>query len=289
MLVIGPMALILFIGTEWKLAKLPMMPLHIFSSASTAIIFTQNLLFGFVWQADLYFLPIYFQEVRGYSPIRSALLILPLLLLQSVAGVLSGQIMRKISGFRPVLYMVFVLWTTGAGLKVLFSRSSPVSIYVISLMIEGAGMGFIFQPGTSVQMFKGFKANTNTALVALQALSKPEDRAVVTSTRNMLRALGSAIGVAASTAIQYAVMKADLPAELPSDLRSQVLDGSWHIGSSDSGEWTDGILDAKMKGTHIVFITFVPLVGLCLLGCLWIKDRVLKSDAKPLNKTELTK
>lgn len=94
---VGGVSLVAFLAVELKIAKLPMMPLRLFKSRSPAIVFTQNFLFGFVWQADLYFLPIYFQEVRGYSPMQSATLILPLLLFQSVGGVLSGPLMSKLA------------------------------------------------------------------------------------------------------------------------------------------------------------------------------------------------
>ena len=97
LLVIGSVSLITFLLVQWKVAKLPMMPLRLYSTRSQAIVFTQNFLFGFVWQSDLYFLPIYYQTIRGYSPVRSALLILPLLLFQSVAGVLSGPMMSRLA------------------------------------------------------------------------------------------------------------------------------------------------------------------------------------------------
>lgn len=44
------------------------------------------------------------------------------------------------------------LWVLGAGLKVLFSRSTPVSVYVVVLMIEGIGIGFVLQPGKNHHM-----------------------------------------------------------------------------------------------------------------------------------------
>jgi len=70
-------------------------------------------------------------------------------------------------------------------------------------------------------------ANHNTALVALQAHSKPQDRAVATSTRNLLRALGSVVGMAISTAVQFAVMQSALPASLPSAVRAS---HRWQLG-----------------------------------------------------------
>lgn len=45
------------------------------------------------------------------------------------------------------MYAGMALWTLGAGLKVLFCRTTPVSVYVIVLIIEGTGIGFVLQPG----------------------------------------------------------------------------------------------------------------------------------------------
>jgi hypothetical protein len=122
--------------------------------------------------------------------------------------------------------------------------------------------------------------NRFKALVALQALSKPEDRAVATSTRNLMRMLGSVVGMALSTAIQSTVMKSALPVDLPSSIRAQVIAGSWERGQSSTRKWDPQILDAKMKGIRAVFFLLVPLVGLCLLGCLFIPNRELPGDPR---------
>jgi hypothetical protein len=147
LLTLGSVLTASFLLIEWKVAKLPMMPLHLFSSSlSRSTIFAQNFLFGFVWQADLYFLPIYYQDVCGFSPLKSAYLTLPLLLAQSLGGVCSGPAMAKMGRFMPVLWTAFTLWTLGAGLKLLFDRSTSIAVYVVVVAIEGAGVGLAFQP-----------------------------------------------------------------------------------------------------------------------------------------------
>ncbi len=45
-----------------------------------------------------------------------------------------------------MLWVGFIFWTVGGGLKLLFSRSTSVALYVISVLIEGIGVGFVFQP-----------------------------------------------------------------------------------------------------------------------------------------------
>ncbi|KAJ9154906.1 Major facilitator superfamily [Pleurostoma richardsiae] len=262
MLVVGGVSSILFVVVEKRFAKIPMIPPRLFGHKSTTILYVQSALYDLVWQVDLYFLPVYFQDVRGYSPLQSAALVLPLLLVQSLAGLISGPLMTKMSRYGPVLYVGMALWLLGTSLKLTFTRTTAISVYVIVLVIEGTGIGFVHQP----------------ALVALQALSKPQDRAVATSTRNLMRNLGAVAGVAMSTAIQFAVMKSSLPSTLPSGIRGQLMDGSWEIGEPGSEAWESQILDAKMKGIRAVFILMAPLIGLCLLGCVYIPNTVLKGD-----------
>ncbi|KIW77236.1 hypothetical protein Z517_09682 [Fonsecaea pedrosoi CBS 271.37] len=261
LLTVGSVLTVSFCLVEWKLARLPMMPLRLYSSLSRSTLFAQNFLFGFVWQADLYFLPIYYQDVRGFAPLKSAYLTLPLLLAQSLGGVLSAPAMTFTARYMPVLWLGFVLWTIGAGLKLLFSRTTGIGVYVVAALVEGAGVGFVFQP----------------SLVALQALSTRPDVAVTTSTRNWVRALGSAVGVAVSTAIQYSVTISSLPANLPTDVSSAVKAGTWMV-DGPAPAWDNAVLDAKMRGINRVFISFLPLIGLCLLGCLWIRDIPLRGD-----------
>lgn len=115
-------------------------------------------------------------------------------------------------------------------------------------------------------------------LVALQANSRDEDRAVVTGTRNVLRSLGGVVGVAVSTAAQYAVTDNALQRTVPDSLRARVMDGTWRINEEGTEAYESDILDARMKGFQIVFIILVPLMGLCLLASLFIADLELKGD-----------
>ena len=48
-----------------------------------------------------------------------------------------------------MLWIGFAFWLLGVGLKVNFSRTVPVWAEVITLIIEGIGIGFVHQPGES--------------------------------------------------------------------------------------------------------------------------------------------
>jgi hypothetical protein len=107
-------------------------------------------------------------------------------------------------------------------------------------------------------------ADMAVALVALQAHCKPQDRAVATSTRNLMRMLGAVTGLAVSTAVQYAVTESALPGS-----------GSAAIAGSEK---SDLLTEAKMKGIRAVFIIMVPLIALCGAGCVFIPNVVLLGD-----------
>lgn len=122
----------------------------------------------------------------------------------------------------------------------------------------GAGVGCVFQP----------------TIVALQAHSPKSRRAVIISNRNFYRCAGGACGLAVSAAVLQARLRAALPAE------HAYLAGSTYslpdFGPGGGGV-PEGVLDAYMEASRAVFILQVPMIGLCLLGMVFIRDRGLES------------
>lgn len=157
---------------------------------------------------------------------------------------------------------------SGIGLTLLWDgNTSKGEIYGI-LVLVGTGIGCTFQP----------------TLVALQAHSPVAKRAVVISIRNFFRCTGGAVGLAISAAILQAVLKKNLPGEY------QYLTHSSYAlpdkSSIPAADW-ESIVNAYVKASHSVFVFQVPLVGICVLACVFIRDKGLrkpedikKDDAK---------
>lgn len=97
MMAVGGVAVIAFIMLE-RFARIPMIPLRLFTQRPIAILLVQSGLYNLVWQVDLYFVPAYFQDIRGYGTLQAAVLMLPMLLVQSMFGVVSGPLMTKFEG-----------------------------------------------------------------------------------------------------------------------------------------------------------------------------------------------
>lgn len=188
---------------------------------------------------------------------------------QAVFSIISGQYVSRTKRYGEVIWLGYGLWFLGAGLVLLFNRTTPKYTIVMVLFVEGAGVGNIFQP----------------TLVAAQAHSRKADRAVVISVRNFLRSFGGAVGLAVSASVFSNILKAHLKR-----VDIALPNGAYEIIASNvlsppteafvHGAWSSvqksEVYDAYMAGMKGVFYLWVPLMGICFLLCFLIKDRGLQ-------------
>ncbi|KAL2866664.1 putative MFS transporter [Aspergillus lucknowensis] len=263
MLVVGGLALIAFFFVEWRVAVLPMLPMEFFKNKVIVALFLQSFLLGAVYQSYLYYLPLYYQNARGWSPIVSAALTAPMVACQSTSSVLSGQYISRRKRYGEVIWLGFGLWTLGAGLTLLFTTTTHPATIAVIVSITGLGIGCTFQP----------------TLVAFQAHVTKRQRAVVISDRNFFRCLGGACGLAVSGAVLQATLRGNLPRGY-----EYLSDSTYSVPARESvGSevvWR-GIVGAYMRASRAVFVLQVPLVGACFLACALIRDRGLERPKDP--------
>lgn len=228
------------------------------------VMMCQTFLFGAVYQSYLYYLPLYFQNVRQYSVVVSAAFTAVLVSFQAGFSILSGQYISRTKRYGEVIWAGFGSWTLGSGLMLYYGRETSPGLLVIPLIFVGIGVGFIFQP----------------TLVAFQAHVPKSKRAVIVSNRNFFRCAGGACGLAVSAAVLQAALRANLPAEY-----SYLSEDSYSLPTLQ-GAGRDAVLDAYMAASRAVFILQVPLIGICLLGCFFVRDRGLQPVPEPNEKAD---
>jgi hypothetical protein len=155
----------------------------------------------------------------------------------------------------------------------ILERDSSPGIILMPLILTGFGVGCIFQP----------------TLIALQAHSPKSRRAVIISNRNFYRCAGGACGLAISAAVLQARLRSALPAEY-----AYIANSTYSIPDFGGLPIPDEVLDAYMKASHAVFLLQVPIIGICLLGMAFIRDRGLepiedKVPTEPLATSERTR
>jgi hypothetical protein len=107
----------------------------------------QNVLIGFVFWGNLFYIPIYFQNIRGRSPSRSGELILPMVIAHGIFSAISGTVISRTNRYNHVIISGIAVWTVAASAKIFYDQTTPDWVFIIVGAMEGFGIGFCFQPG----------------------------------------------------------------------------------------------------------------------------------------------
>lgn len=273
MLTVGGVTFVCFLLCEWRYASLPMMPLGMFRDRSVAGMLAQSFLIGCSYYTNIYFVPLYFQNVRDKTPLIAACYQIPMVGAQSLSSFLSGLYMSYFERYGELIWAGFAIWTLGGGLLIMANDTIHIGLVSLFLVIIGTGTGMTFQP----------------TLVALQASLPKSQRAVVTSNRNFIRSSGGAVGLAVSSAILANVLKGSLPPYLAS-----VANSTFAAPDLSTFSPTDRAIvkAAYTTASRAVFIWSVPCTGICFLLCSLITDHGLQRkeerEAAVLAKPEET-
>lgn len=261
--VTGVVLMVVFVLYEWKLAPLPIMPLRLYLAPHCWALYLQAFLTGLAYFGNFFYLPIYFQSILRYSPLVSGALILPLVVTSSLASIASGQYMTRIGSYMHCILLGFVLWTIGNGLTLLFDRRTGLALLIVSLVIEGAGIGLTLQP----------------TLVGMYANSRTEDRAVTTGLRNFIRTIGGAFGLVVSGVILSNTLREGLMTKsyVSGSLLSELTSSTYALDNLDlTQDQKNSILDVYMRGLHYIFIFYIVCSGLSLGLTYWVGNTSLK-------------
>lgn len=100
-LVLAGLLVIALVFVEIKVAKEPLMPPRLFKRRSVVAVLFLNVFSGMTFFALIYYMPIYFQIVRGDSATWSGIRLIPMQMLICVCSALSGFTISKFGKYRP--------------------------------------------------------------------------------------------------------------------------------------------------------------------------------------------
>jgi len=141
---IGVIFAVLFLVVERRAAE-PIIPPSLFTnrvfSASSAIGFVV----GFTMFGALTFLPIFFQDVRGVSAIRSGLELIPLMGGLLVASIGSGILVSRWGRYKIFPMIGTALMTVGLYLMSLIGVHTATWLTAVYMAVFGLGLGLVLQ------------------------------------------------------------------------------------------------------------------------------------------------
>jgi len=179
LIIFGIVTIVFFFINEWKFAKYPVIPLRLFKDWSNLAALGVCFIHGFVFIAQSYYLPLYFQTVLGATPILSGIYLFPLVLSLSFLSAAVGIFIKKTGRYREPIWFGLCFMALGTGLFIDLPPRANWAKIIIYQIIAGIGVGPNFQ----------------SPLIALQSHVKGHDIAVATATFGFVRNLSTSISV----------------------------------------------------------------------------------------------
>jgi len=198
-LLLGIGGVIAFGWYEAKCATMKILPLGLFKNRTTSISFYGTFIQGMILSSMLYYLPLYFQAVQGYSPIIAGVTALPQTLTVVPCAMAAGVAAAWTGKYRWALWAGWSMTTLGCGILYLLGPGTSIVEWVFLMLVSGIGIGLLFP----------------SMLLSIEASSPQEDIAVAATLFEFFSHLGQCIGVAIGGVIFQNRMAAEL-ATLPS-------------------------------------------------------------------------
>ncbi|MCW9131719.1 DHA2 family efflux MFS transporter permease subunit [Bacillus paramycoides] len=143
-LIIGVIGLAVFIWRELTTDN-KMLDLQVFKYPVFTFTLVINAIVTMALFGGMLLLPVYLQNIRGFTPMESGLLLLPGSLIMGIMGPVAGKLFDKY-GIRPLAIVGLAITTFATYKFTTLSMDTPYSVIMTDYIIRSIGMSFIMMP-----------------------------------------------------------------------------------------------------------------------------------------------
>lgn len=190
----GAALLGLFIVIEARFASNPIVPLRTFRRRSLTLANLQSTVVGAVVFGSYFFVSLYLQDVKHYSPLRAGLAFLPMGLMTFAGALVASRLVNRLGIRRQLVIAPLVTAAAVFWLSRLTADSSYSGSLLVPLLLVGASVGVTFVPMT---------------LAATMGVP-PAEAGLASGLLNTSRQLGGALGLAILATIATAATRRSL-------------------------------------------------------------------------------
>lgn len=229
----------------------------------------------------LYYIPLYFQAVKGLSPVLTGISALPITSSLVPASVFVAGIIARTGLFRCAIWMGWVLTTISTGLLLLSNTNTKTAVWATVLILLGFGHGLVL----------------SALNLGVQAISTVNSVAHAVAMYSFLRAVGAALGVGiGGTVFQNAMSKRLSVLGLPTDIakNAEAYIEVLHTLPANS-VFKINIIECYGTGIQGVFTVMTGFSGLAMFlsflkqNTLWTRTwrtRVFQSNTRNLSRID---
>ncbi len=186
----GVVFAILFLYQEWRMQEEAIFPLRMFRNKTVGVASVASVVIGVAMFGGLTSLPLYLQIVKGASPTKAGLLLLPLTLGIMAGSIVSGQVISRTGRYRAFPITGTFLLLAGLFAFHYVHYDTPLWQTMVVCVFFGVGLGFNFQPLT----------------LAVQNAVPPQQIGVATSAATFTRQMGGTMGTAVFLSILFSTV-----------------------------------------------------------------------------------
>jgi len=280
----SPQVISLFIATIvfgaafalWeRRASEPLIPMSLFKSDIFRVSVLLSVLTGITMFAAILYIPQYQQIVRGYSPTKSGLMTIPLVIGLLVASITSGRIISKTGRYKP--FPIFGTLMVALGMW-LFSHvtltTSPIALS-LWMVIIGLGLGSFMQ----------------VTVLAVQNSVHGSLMGTATSSTTFFRTIGSSLGGAIFGTLLISRLTHYLTQSMPTSATQHIstdsitANGTAAIGKLSPAIQHD-ILQSFVRSFHDMFMLGIPFALAAFVVSLFLREMPLRGHQPAPNDSD---
>ncbi|MGW0432360.1 MDR family MFS transporter [Micromonospora sp. NPDC003197] len=268
----GAVLAVVFLFQEARVGE-PILPLHLFRRPTFALANIAGFVLGLVMFGSIIFIPLYLQIVKGASPTRSGLLMLPMMAGVIVMSVLSGRAMTRYGRYKWFPVAGSVVLVVGMLLFTLLEVRTSLWLAFTVMVIIGIGMGLCMQ----------------SLVLAVQNAVEARDLGAGTSAATFFRSLGGSFGVAILGAVLTARLNSGLAERLPGALAQLPPEQATAVGGAGNISINEpekilalpdpvrvAIQESFVNSLHLVFLVTGLIAILAVVVTVLMPDRELR-------------
>jgi EmrB/QacA subfamily drug resistance transporter len=250
-------------------AREPLIPMRLFRNDIFRVSIILSLLSSIAMFASILYIPLYQQVVRGYSPTKSGLLMLPLVLGMLSASITSGRLTSKLGRYKMFPLVGTLILSYGLWLFSHLNLHTSEWLLGMWMFIIGAGLGTFMQIMT----------------LAIQNSVQRSELGTATAAATFFRSLGASFGGALFGTVLTNRLISHLHEVLPANSAAPAIDpGNISNGASLHNlppAVQQPVLEAFVRSFHDMFLLAIPFALLAFIVALFLREAPLRGHQEP--------
>ncbi|KAL8720385.1 MAG: hypothetical protein Q9225_002737 [Loekoesia sp. 1 TL-2023] len=260
LLVIFGILILGFIGVQFRQGDNATIPIRIMKQRSIATASWFAFCLGASFFLLIYYVPIWFQAIKGVSATKSGIMVLPMILSLVLISIISGAGVTVLGYYAPFMIISSILMSVGVGMMSTWSTTTNHSLWIGYQVIYGLGIGFGMQQ----------------PLMAAQTVLPLDDVPIGTTIIIFLQTLGGALFISVGQNIFTNRLMKNLIVDAPSLPPELVLHtGATKLRGLDPASLS-GVLRAYNSAITQTFYVSLAMAAFSIVGSALIEWKSVK-------------